>query len=40
MFAANGTFHDTNATNPTLRSAGLGSWQHLSRNEYQSRFRA
>lgn len=39
MFAADGTFHDTNATNPALRSAGFGHWRHLRRNEYQFAFR-
>jgi hypothetical protein len=39
LFAANGTFHDTNATNPTLRSASFGTWQHLGGNAYTFMFR-
>jgi hypothetical protein len=39
LFAAGGTFHDTNATNPTLRSASFGTWQHLGGNEYEFAFR-
>ena len=39
MFAANGSFHDTNATNPALRSPGFGYWRHLRRNQYEFAFR-
>jgi hypothetical protein len=39
LFAANGTFHDTNSVNPALRSASFGRWQHLGGNEYEFVFR-
>lgn len=38
IFAANGTFHDTNSTDPTLRSASFGTWQHLEGNAYEFAF--
>lgn len=39
LFAANGTFHDTNSTDPTARSASFGTWQHLGGNVYEFAFR-
>lgn len=39
IFAANGTFHDTNSNNPTLRSASFGTWQHVEGNTYEFAFR-
>lgn len=39
IFAANGTFHDTNSNNPALRSASFGTWQHLGGDEYEFAFR-
>jgi hypothetical protein len=35
VFAADGTFLDTNSTNPALQSAHFGYWQHLRGNKYQ-----
>jgi hypothetical protein len=39
MFAANGTFHDTNSTNPALKSSTFGYWRSLGNNEYQFAWR-
>ena len=35
LFNADGTRHETNATNPALRSPGYGNWQRVKRNEYE-----
>lgn len=39
LFAHNGTFHDTNAGNPTIRSAAFGSWKHTGGRTYRFAFR-
>lgn len=41
LFAADGTRHETNATNPALRSPAFGTWRRLGKknNEYQFAFR-
>lgn len=41
LFAADGTRHETNATNPALRSPAFGTWRRLGKknNEYQFEFR-
>ena len=39
LFAAYGTRHETNATNPALRCPTFGNWRHLENNEYQFAFR-
>lgn len=39
MFAANGTFHDTNANNPALKSSTFGYWRSLGNDEYQFAWR-
>lgn len=41
LFAADGTRHETNATNPALRSAAFGNWRRLGKknNKYQFAFR-
>jgi hypothetical protein len=39
MFAANGTFHDTNASNPSLRSSGFGYWRRIGHRTYQFAFK-
>jgi hypothetical protein len=39
MFGAKGTFHDTNATNPALRSAGFGYWERTSGDQYYFAFK-
>ena len=41
LFSADGTRHETNATNPALRSAAFGTWRRLGKknNEYQFAFR-
>lgn len=39
IFGAKGTFHDTNATNPTLRSAGFGYWERVSGDQYYFAFK-
>jgi hypothetical protein len=39
MFAANGTFHDTNASNPALRSDGFGSWRRTGHRTYAFAFK-
>lgn len=39
LFGPHGTFHDTNANNPTVRSAAFGSWKHTGRRNYQFAFR-
>lgn len=39
LFAADGTFHDTNANDPKLRSAGFGTWKHLGGRSYRFAFR-
>jgi hypothetical protein len=35
LFASNGTFHDTNATNPALRSAAFGTWSAIGPRTYE-----
>jgi hypothetical protein len=35
LFASNGTFHDTNATNPALRSAAFGTWSAIGTRTYE-----
>jgi hypothetical protein len=39
LFARGGTFHDTNATNPALRSSAFGDWEHLKGDKYQFAFK-
>jgi hypothetical protein len=39
LFAANGTFHDTNASNPATRSDAFGIWKHTGHRKYQFAFR-
>ncbi len=39
LFASNGTFHDTNATNPALRSAAFGTWSAIGPRTYEFAFR-
>jgi hypothetical protein len=41
LFAADGTRHETNATNPALRSPAFGTWRRLGKknNKYQFAFR-
>lgn len=39
MFAAKGTLHDTNATNPALRSPGFGYWERVSGDQYYFAFK-
>jgi hypothetical protein len=34
IFAQDGTFHDTNATSPALRSPGFGRWVRLDSSNY------
>ncbi len=35
VYAADGTFLDTNTGNPTMQSAHFGYWQHMRGNKYQ-----
>lgn len=39
LFARGGTFHDTNANNPALRSDAFGVWRHLKGRKYEFAFR-
>ena len=39
LFAANGTFHDTNATNAALRSEAFGVWERTGLRRYRFAFR-
>lgn len=39
MFGAKGTFHDTNATNPALRSQAFGYWEQGSGDQFYFAFR-
>ncbi|HMO79627.1 MAG TPA: hypothetical protein PKD24_02440 [Pyrinomonadaceae bacterium] len=39
LFAANGTFHDTNATNPAVRSSGFGVWERVRGRDYRFAFK-
>jgi len=39
LFNADGTRHETNATNPALRSPGYGNWRRVKRNEYEFAFK-
>jgi hypothetical protein len=39
LFAANGTFHDTNSTNPTVRSSAFGVWNRTRGRDYQFAFK-
>lgn len=39
IFAANGIFHDTNSTNPVLRSSHFGTWRHVRDNRYKFAFK-
>ncbi len=39
VYARGGTYHDTNATNPALRSSGFGTWEHRGGNRYSFAFR-
>ncbi|NOT47621.1 MAG: hypothetical protein HOP17_07700 [Acidobacteria bacterium] len=39
MFGAKGTFHDTNATNPALRSQAFGYWERESGDQFYFAFR-
>lgn len=39
LFGANGAFHDTNSTNPSLRSATFGYWKHIRGRSYKFAFK-
>lgn len=39
LFASNGTFHDTNATTPALRSDAFGTWSATGPGTYEFAFR-
>ena len=39
LFEQDGTFHDTNANSPLVRSAALGTWKHLQGRNYEFAFR-
>lgn len=39
IFARGGTFHDTNAMNPALRSAAFGTWRYVGAGTYRFAFR-
>ena len=39
LFGTKGTFHDTNATNPAVRSPGFGYWDRVSGDQYYFAFR-
>lgn len=39
IFGGKGAFHDTNATNPALRSPGFGYWERVSGDQYYFAFR-
>jgi hypothetical protein len=39
LFARGGTFHDTNAMDPKLRSAAFGTWRRLGRGSYSLAFK-
>ncbi|MGH8242230.1 MAG: hypothetical protein ACRETY_02650 [Steroidobacteraceae bacterium] len=39
MFAAGGTFHDTNMNPSLVRSSGFGTWQHVRDRVYRFAFR-
>lgn len=40
LFEADGTFHDTNANSPLLRSQTFGIWEHVEGRHYRFAFRA
>lgn len=39
LFNADGTRHETNATNPALRTPGYGNWHRVENNEYEFAFK-
>ncbi len=39
LFNADGTRHETNATNPALRTPGYGHWERVGKNEYEFIFK-
>jgi hypothetical protein len=39
LFNADGTRHETNATDPALRTPGYGNWNHVKNNKYQFAFK-
>jgi hypothetical protein len=39
IFARGGTFHDTNSTNPVVRSSTFGTWRHIKGRTYQFAFK-
>ena len=39
LFNADGTRHETNATNPALRSPGYGNWHRVAKGEYEFAFK-
>jgi hypothetical protein len=39
LFNADGTRHETNATNPALRTPGYGNWHHVKNNKFQFAFK-
>lgn len=39
LFARGGAMHDTNATNPAIRSSGFGTWNHVRGNRYRFAFK-
>ena len=40
LYGADGSFHDTNANSPLVRSASFGIWDHLGGRRYKFAFRA
>jgi hypothetical protein len=40
LFAHGGTFHDTNANDPKLRSSAFGTWKRVRSREYEFAFKA
>jgi hypothetical protein len=39
LFARGGTFHDTNATNPAMRSSAFGEWKRVKPRTYEFAFK-
>lgn len=39
LFNADGTRHETNATNPALRTPAYGNWNHVRKNKYHFDFK-
>ncbi len=39
LFNADGTRHETNASNPALRTPAYGNWHHVKNNKYQFAFK-